>query len=118
MMNHIFSAHAMEISINPRYIDWREIENGKPGFGIMTIRSDPEGIIRTWKIMPSEDYPNTPPIIIVFPPDTNITDRNGQIPFVSYRNREESPWLKLVNDYSNPIIPLLNELIIKYHIGI
>ena len=56
-MNQIFSEHAMEIIGNPTFENWSEIEKGKLGSGILTIGPDPEGVIRKWKIIPSEDHP-------------------------------------------------------------
>lgn len=113
-MNEIFTYHAKEILGNPRYEYWEEIKKGKPGSGIMCFSADPEGIVRTWKIVPSDNYPEKSPIIAVEPHfgidpfDWN----NGTIMI------DDRIWTELIQNTDNPLDILLHELMEKFHVGI
>ncbi len=115
----IFGNHAMEILSNPRYRNWRLIVAEKPGYGIMTIGPDPADIVRTWKICPSSDYPNTPPTVNSEPTYTNdICWSNGVLHYTGYSQKGGSPWTELAKRSTNPLLALLIELLQKYKLGI
>lgn len=116
----IFGNHAMEIITNKRYRNWRLIIDEEPGYGIMAVGPDSQGIIRTWKIYPSGDYPNTPPTIISEPPFTNdiCWDSKGTLHYTSFKQQGGSPWTEAVQSSTNPLHALMIELLQKYKLGI
>jgi len=118
----IFGNHAMEIIENKRYRNWGLIIDKKPGYGIMTVGPDPKGIIRTWKIYPSGDYPDTPPTVISEPPFTNdiggCWDSKGILHYTSFKQPGGSPWTELAQKSTNPLHALMIELLQKYKLGV
>lgn len=114
-----FGNHAMEILTNPRYRNWRLIVKEKPGYGIMAIGPDPQGIVRTWKVYPSPDYPNTPPTVTSEPSYTNdVCWSGGTLHYTSYSQAGGSPWIELAQRSTNPLFALMIELLQKYKLGV
>jgi hypothetical protein len=112
-----FANHANKIINDPKY-SWEAID-GKPSSGIMVVGPGPDKIVRTWKILPSYDYPNTPPIVFGEPVfDADPCFSSGKLKFVQYSNGRGSLWSQLAKKYFNPLEILLNELLIKYYIGV
>ena len=112
-----FSDHASSIIFNPKY-GWEEIVKGNPGLGLKTVGPGPDKIIRTWKIMPSEDYPHSTPIVFgepVFKNDPCF--RTGILKFVKDNNNKDI-WSTLSVNYINPLEIVLSELLVKYGIGV
>ncbi len=115
----IFGKHANEIITNPRYRNWKSIKAGQPGDGIWATGPDPEGIVHKWKIIPSADYPITPPIVIAEPSYKNdICWQSGKLNYTSYRGRGGSPWTELAQKSTNPLFALMIELLRKYKLGV
>lgn len=111
----IFANHAYSIIANLEYIGWSEIEKGNLAKGIKTVAPDPDCNLRTWKIIPTANYPNTPPIVFAEPEFTNdVCFITGMLDYTFFTNKPGSPWLETVKKYNNPLIPLLNELMQKY----
>lgn len=115
----VFGNHAVEILSNPRYRNWRLIVDNTPGYGIMAIGPDPNGIVRTWKITPSPDYPNTPPTVTSDPSYTNDPCwSDGKLHYTSYSQTSGSPWTDLVKRSTNSLLCLMIELLQKYKLGV
>lgn len=115
----IFGNHAKELIGKKKYGNWEVIRDGEPGYGIIAVGPDPQGIIRTWKIRPSDDYPNTPPIVTSEPPFTNdICWSGGILHYTGFYQRGGSPWTKLVQRSTNPLHALMIELLQKYKFGV
>lgn len=115
----VFGNHAMEILSNPRYRNWKLVEDRKPGYGIIAVGPDPHGIVRTWIITPSPDYPTTPPTVTSEPSYTNDPCwSNGILHYTSYSQASGSPWADLVCRSVNPLLCLMIELLQKYKLGV
>lgn len=114
-----FGNHAMEIITNPRYRNWRLIVDEKPGYGMMAVGPDRDGIVRTWKIYPSPDYPSTPPTVTSEPPYTrDICWSYGILHYTSYSQKGGSPWTELAKGSTNPLHALMIELLQKYKLSV
>jgi len=117
----IFGQHAMEIIERPEYKYLKCITNNKPGDGIKVVAKDKDGIIRTIRIVPSENYPRKPPQVTCVPVFTNDTCwTGGQLNYTRFTEKEGSPWEDLVRGAdgflpcSNPLISIIIELREKY----
>ncbi|CAG0987531.1 hypothetical protein ANRL3_02542 [Anaerolineae bacterium] len=110
----IFGIHANEILHNPKYSNWRCIEPGKPGMGIEVFGPDKAGILRTWRITPTPDYPSSPPTVVAEPVFTDDPCwRNG------YLNFNMVPWKRTIDrGVINPLHELMMELLRKYRAAV
>jgi hypothetical protein len=116
----IFANHAHEILRKPKYRNWKHIVAGKPGYGIKAVGPDKTGIVRTWKITPSGNYPNTPPVIVSEPPYSNdpCWDSKGILHYTNFKKNSGSPWEKAVKVNVNPLFSLIIELLHKYKLSV
>jgi len=62
MSNEVFGKHAFEIFDDPKFKRFSCIDTDKPENGIVAVGPDRAGYVRTIKIIPSDNYPNTPPV--------------------------------------------------------
>lgn len=113
-----FSNHVSLIVGDSSFENWTEIEKGKPGKGLNAVGPGPDGVIRIWKIIPSSDYPNTPPIVFGEPAFTaDPCFETGILKYVKDKNGNDV-WSTLAKNYFNPLNILLHELFVKYKIGV
>jgi hypothetical protein len=112
-----FGTHASDILARPNYRNWRCLAQGQPGYGIRAVGPDPQGVIRTWTITPTANYPESPPAVISEPSYTNdICWRDGVLHYTS--GRGVSPWQELARRSNNPLLALMIELLQKYKLGV
>jgi hypothetical protein len=116
----VFASHALEILTKPKYRNWKSIVQDKPGFGIMAVGPDKMGIVRTWKITPSGNYPMTPPVVVSEPPYVKdiCWDSSGVLHYTRYAETSGSPWEKAVKTNANPLFTLIVELLQKYKLAV
>ena len=116
----VFGNHALEILHKPKYRNWKCIVKDKPGYGIMAVGPDKMGIVRTWKITPSGDYPRTPPTVVSEPPYMNdiCWDSKGVLHYTAFSKKSGSPWEKAVKTDANPLFGLIVELLQKYKLAV
>jgi len=116
----VFANHALEILNKPKYRNWKCIVKDKPGYGIIATGPDKHGIVRTWKITPSGNYPQTPPVVVSEPPYSKdlCWDSKGRLHYTVYRNVGGSPWEKAVITHANPLFGLIVELLQKYRLAV
>ncbi|MBC8525886.1 MAG: hypothetical protein H8D22_03295 [Candidatus Cloacimonetes bacterium] len=114
-----FGNHAVKIVVNPKYRNWKYLEENRPGLGIYSVGPDNKGIRRTWKIKPSANYPDTPPIVVSLPPYTKDPCWfNGILHYTTYKNKGGTPWKDMAEKCNNPLLVLVVELFWKYRIGV
>ncbi|MFF4036001.1 hypothetical protein ACFYZ2_40720 [Streptomyces sviceus] len=114
-----FGMHAAEILTNPKYKNWRCVVPGKPGYGIQAVGPDPQGIIRTWTVKPSADYPLSPPTVVSQPAyKDDICWRDGTLHYTRYAHGIGSPWNDVAVRSVNPLFVLLTELLQKYKLAV
>ncbi len=114
-----FAIHAIEILNKPTYKNWKCILKDKPGYGIMAVGPDKTGIVRTWKITPSGNYPESPPVVVSEPPYSSDVcwDSNGLLHYTRFAD-SGSPWEKAVSTNVNPLFGLIVELLQKYKLAV
>ncbi len=110
----VFGSHANEVIRNPAYRNWKSTVPDMPGYGIESVGPDKSGIVRTWRITPTPDYPRVPPTVVAIPEFRDDPCwRNG------YLNYNQIPWGNaLERRVTNPLIQLLQELFLKYRSGV
>jgi len=115
-----FANHAQEILNKPKYRNWKYLISGKPGYGIKAVGPDKSGIVRTWKITPSGNYPKTPPVVVSEPPyfDDVCWGSSGVLHYTNFKKNSGSPWEKATKTHTNPLFSLIIELLQKYRLSV
>ena len=117
-----FGAHALELIKMPHYQNWTYIYKDHPGYGITATGPDKNDIVRTLKITPSGNYPQSPPTVVsepAFRDDPCWAD--GVLHFTEYNKGGGSAWKDLVDASSsgiNPLQGLIMELLSKYEFAV
>ena len=118
----LFGAHALELIKMPQYLNWTHIYKDHPGYGITATGPDKDDVVRTLKITPSGDYPNSPPTVVSEPAfKDDPCWAGGLLHFTEYSKGGGSAWKDLVDASSsgiNPLQGLIMELLTKYKFAV
>jgi hypothetical protein len=116
-----FGEHAAELLARPEYQNWSYCARGKPGYGIQAVGPDKDDVVRTIKITPSGNYPETPPTVTCQPTfEGDPCWTGGVLHYTTYSGGGGSPWKDLVEQSDrglNPLHALTQELLLKYKFG-
>jgi len=113
-----FGRHALDLMNIPQYQNWKCLHPDHPGYGITATGPDKNDVVRTLKLTPSGNYPQTPPTVTSEPEFTDDPCWSGGVlHFTNFSTGGGSAWDALVELSSagiNPLQGLIQELLQNY----